>query len=291
VSPLTLAHLSDVHFGRDAEVEQVEALEALLPSLHADAVLLSGDLTQRARHGELQRARAFVRLLARSTPTLAIPGNHDVQWWRSPLTLLGSAPRHRKWRRYFGPELCPTLELPGAVIASALTSFGVSIGAMTWNPNDMAVKGYLPAAEAARVRRYFEAAPADALRVLMVHHNVLRGGISKRMGLARWRQAQRRLEETGVDLIVCGHDHQEGAGQLAGRVVVSTAGTHTNRTRGGRPSAFNLISADATSITVQHFRWDREGQRFVASDLSRFVRTQRRKDARTQGRDAETPEA
>ena len=282
MSPLTLAHLSDLHFGRDAEVGQIEALEELIPSLHADAVLLSGDLTQRARHGELQRARAFVRLLARSAPTLAIPGNHDVQWWRSPLTLLGSAPRHRKWRRYFGPELCPTLEIPGAVIASALTSFGVSIGAMTWNPNDMAVKGYLPASETARVKRYFDRAPPGAVRVLVVHHNVLRGGISKRMGLARWRQAQRRLEETGVDLIVCGHDHQEGAGQLAGRVVVSTAGTHSTRTRGRRPSAFNLISVDATSITVQHLRWDRKAGRFVESDLSRFARTESRKDGRTE---------
>jgi len=108
---------------------------------------------------------------------------------------------------------------------------------------------------------------------------------SHRAKVPRWRQAQRRLEETGVDLIVCGHDHQEGAGQLAGRVVVSTAGTHTTRTRGRRPSAFNVISVDATSIAVRHMRWDREARRFVESDLSRFARrpgrAQRRKDART----------
>jgi 3',5'-cyclic AMP phosphodiesterase CpdA len=282
VSPLTLAHLSDLHFGRDAEVEQIEALEELIPSLHADAVLLSGDLTQRARHGELQRARAFVQLLARSAPTLAIPGNHDVQWWRSPLSLLGTTPRYRKFRRYFGPELCPTLTIPGAVIASALTSFGVSIGAMTWNPNDMAVKGYLPRSEAIRVKRTFQQAEPGAIRALAVHHNVLRGGISKRMGLARWRQAQRRLRETGVELILCGHDHQEGAGQLAGGVVISTAGTHTTRTRGGRPSAFNVISVDPSSIGIQHMRWDGNAKRFVAADLNRFGRTQRRKDATTE---------
>ena len=279
---LTLVHLSDLHFGRDAEVEQIEELEALVPSLHPDAVVLSGDLTQRARHGELQRARAFVRQLARAAPTLAIPGNHDVQWWWSPLSLLGSPPRYRKFRRYFGAELCPTLTIPGAIIASALTSFGVSIGALTWNPNDMAVKGYLPASEAARVKRAFQPAPPGALRALAVHHNVLRGGISRRMGLARWRQAQRRLQETGVELILCGHDHQENAGQLAGGLVVSTAGTHTTRTRGKRPSAFNVVSVDPTSIGIQHMRWDRDGMRFVASDLNRFARTQRRKDATTE---------
>ena len=287
---LTLVHLSDLHFGRDALVEQIEELEEFVPSLHADLVVLSGDLTQRARHGELQRARAFVRLLARSAPTLAIPGNHDVQWWWSPLSLLGSTPRYRKFRRYFGPELCPTLEIPGAIVASALTSFGVSIGAMTWNPNDMAVKGYLPRSEAMRVKRTFQQAEPGAVRVLAVHHNVLRGGISRRMGLARWRQAQRRLRDTGVELVLCGHDHQEGAGQLAGGVVVSTASTHSTRTRGGRPSAFNVISVDQTSIGIQHMRWDGGAKRFVASDQSRFARAEGRKDGKTEGRKDGTSE-
>src|SRR2546422_3879633 len=60
-----------------------------------------------------------------------------------------------------------------------------------------------------------------ALPILVLHHNVLRGDISKRMGLARWRQAQRRIVASGEEVVLCGHDHQEGAELLGGRVVRS----------------------------------------------------------------------
>jgi 3',5'-cyclic AMP phosphodiesterase CpdA len=275
VTQVTLAHLSDLHFGRDVQLDQVEVLESLIPELAPDAVVISGDLSQRARHGELQRALAFVKLMRRVAPTLVIPGNHDTEWWRSPFGLLGKARRYRKWLRYFGPELTPTLELPGAVLASALTSHGVALASLTWNLNDIAVKGHLPASETERITRYFAGAPSEALRVVVIHHNVLRGTISGRMGLSRWRRAQELLRRTGAELVLCGHDHQEGCGQVENAFVVGTAGTHTDRCRGERASAFNLVSCDATSIGIQHHRWDAESGRFVASDLERFARRRR----------------
>ena len=47
--------------------------------------------------------------LAASAPTLVVPGNHDVQWWASPLSIFGSEPKYVKFRQYFGPELTPEL--------------------------------------------------------------------------------------------------------------------------------------------------------------------------------------
>ncbi|NOT08667.1 MAG: metallophosphoesterase [Gemmatimonadales bacterium] len=270
--PLTLVHLSDLHFGRDVDLDQVAALEGGVRTLRPDAVIVSGDLTQRARHGEFQGALAFVQQLGRQAPTLVVPGNHDVQWWGSPWSLLGDRPKYVKYRRYFGEELSPRLEIGGAVIAGALSSYGVTFGSMTWNLNDLAVKGHLPAAELGRVGRYFETAPPELVRVVVLHHNVLRGAISRRMGLARWRTAQDRLGRTGADLVLCGHDHQEGSGQIDGTVVVSTAGTHTSRSRGGRPSAFNVVSVNPTSIDIQHMRWHRESKEFVPGDLARYGR-------------------
>ncbi len=274
MTPVTIAHLADLHFGRDVDLLQVEALEALIPEGRPDAIVVAGDLTQRARHGELQRALAFVQCMRRTAPTLVIPGNHDVEWWRSPLSLLGREPIYRKYRQYFGPDLTPSLEIPGAVIASALTSYGVTFGSMTWNPNDNAVKGHLPARELKRVTRYFQSAgDSNATRVVVLHHNVLRGAISHRMGLARWRAAQEGLAKTGADLVLCGHDHQEGAGQIGGTVVVATASSHTiGRVRGNRAPAFNVVTIDDESISVQHLRWDRPTLEFVASDLARFGR-------------------
>ena len=273
VTPVTLAQLSDIHFGRDVDLEQVAVLERFIAEARPDAVILAGDLTQRARHGELQRALVFAETLQRSAPVLVIPGNHDVEWWRSPFGLLGRDRRYRKYRMYFGDDLSPRLELPGVVIGSALTSHGLSFASMTWNPNDLVVKGHLPRSEAERLTRYFQSAPPEAVRVVVMHHNVLRGAISRRMGLARWKSAHRRLRRTGADLVLCGHDHQEGSGQIDDVVVVATSSGHVKgRIRGHRPAAFNLVTIDETSIAVQHLRWDAANRHFVSSDHARFGR-------------------
>lgn len=261
-----------MHFGRDVDLAQVEACEGMLPALAPSAIVISGDHSQRARHGELQMSRHFRDRVGRLAPTLVIPGNHDVQWWASPFGLLGAPRLYRKYRRYFGEELSPRLAIPGAVIAGVLTSHGVAAGSMTWNLNDMAVKGHLPKSEIDAATRYFAAAPAGAARVLVLHHNVLPGEVSRRMGLANWRRAQREIRASGADLVLCGHDHQEGSGQIDGVVAVSTAGTLTPRTRGGGASAFNVVTIDDQAISVLHMRWEKEHQRFKPSDLARYGR-------------------
>jgi 3',5'-cyclic AMP phosphodiesterase CpdA len=267
-----LLHVSDLHFGGLADLEQIEALEQMVPDLRPDAMVITGDLSQRARHGELQRARALVQAAARTAPVLVIPGNHDVAWWARPLIPFARAPLYAKYSRYFGADLAPTLTLPGAVIASALTSYGVAWGSLTLRLPDLAVKGHLPKREIARVRGLFEAAPRQQARVLALHHNVLRGDISRRMGLARWRQAQRRIVASGAEVVLCGHDHQEGAELLGGRVVLSTAGTLCRRSRGERPSSFNFVTIEPTAVHITFFRWDVERKKFRASDTLAFAR-------------------
>lgn len=270
MTAVTLVHVSDLHYGRDADLAQTAAIAALLPSLAPDAICVSGDLTQRARHGEFQAALAFFEKLDRVAPTITLPGNHDVQWWESPFHLLGTERLYAKYRRWFGLELTPSLQVPGAIVCTALTSHGVAAGSMTWNLNDMAVKGHLPASEVERARRCFtEAAPGSA-KVLMLHHNVLRGNLSRRMGLAHWKRAQERLIALGPDVILTGHDHEEAASLLGDRIVVSAASTHTRRTRGKRPSAFNVVHIEADRIGVRHWRWD--GAAFAPSDAAWFAR-------------------
>ena len=268
---VVIAHLSDLHFGGFAELPQIEALESFLPTLGLDATVISGDLSQRARHGEFQAAHAFLNRLRPHAPVLVVPGNHDIEWWKSPLGLFGQAPKYRKYSRYFG-DLTPVLEIPGAIIAGALSSYGVAAGSLTWNLRDVAVKGHLPRSETDRVTAIFGNAPPAVARVLVTHHNVLRGPVSRRMGLARWRSAHRRLLATGADVVLCGHDHHEGAGQIDGTVAVSTSGTHSSRSRGGRPSVFNLVSIDSGAVHIQHYRWEPSSRLFHRSDASSIAR-------------------
>lgn len=269
--PVVIAHISDLHFGGYADLYQIEALESVIPTLGAAAAVISGDVSQRARHGEFQATHAFLNRIRGHMPTLMVPGNHDIEWWKSPLGLFGQARKYAKYSRYFG-DLTPELQIPGAIIVGALSSYGVAFGSLTWNIRDVAVKGHLPKSETDRVTQVFGQAPAGLTRVLVVHHNVLPGALSRRMGLARWRSAQRRLLATGADVVLCGHDHQEGAGQIAGALAVSTSGTHSSRVRHGRPSVFNLVKVDASAVHIQHFRWESSGRKFLRSDTYSFAR-------------------
>jgi 3',5'-cyclic AMP phosphodiesterase CpdA len=269
-SPVTIAHLSDLHFGGFADLKQIEALEEFLPTLRVTAIVVSGDLSQRARHGEFQAAHVFLHRMRLTTPALVVPGNHDVEWWKSPFGLLGEKRKYAKYLRYYG-ELRPLLEVPGAVIAGAVSGYGVAFGSLTWNLRDLAVKGHLPRSETNRVKTIFAKASPDLAKVLVVHHNVLAGGTG-RMGLTRWRSAHKRLVDTGADVILCGHDHYEGAGQIEGGLAVSTSGTHSYRQRGGRPSVFNLVMLDQQSVHIQHYRWVSADRQFIPSDRISFGR-------------------
>ncbi len=271
----TLVHLSDLHFGGMADVRAVEAVEELVPALRPVAIVVSGDFAQRARAGEFQRGRSLLRTLGRVAPVHAVAGNHDVQWWREPfgLPLLGRA-RFAKYRRYLGESLAPTLNADGAVICGAASAHGLALGSLTWNPRDLTVRGHLPRAELARAAAAFGAA-AGALRVLVVHHNVLRGRLSGRWGLARPRAALKGIVATGADVVCCGHDHEEGVGtiELDGRrVVVSTAGTLSTRGRGGRPPSFNVIRWSATAVTVEIHRYARASGTFTIAEARDFGR-------------------
>ena len=278
MSDVILVHLADLHFGRDVDLDQIAAIEQFVSELRPDVVCITGDLTQRARHGELQRGLAFAQALGKHAAVHVIPGNHDVQWWRAILPF-GRAPvRYRKWRQYFGDDLVPVLSTPRVVVAGLLTSFGFSWKSLTFNPRDITVKGHLPKKEVTRVKNVFAGAPPVAVRVAALHHNVLRGEISQRMGLSRWRTAQRRLLTLDADVILCAHDHQEGAGQIDGVLPVSTTGTHTTRTRGKRPSAFNVIHVDKQAVHIVHYRWDAAARQFQPSTESAFGRHRRPSD-------------
>ena len=268
----SLVHLGDPHFGGVADLAHIEGVEALVPDLEPRVIVVAGDLSQRARHGEFQAARSFMRELERTAPVYLLPGNHDVQWWRRPFIPFGAGAKYAKYRAYFGPALTPTMVFPEAIIAGALTAHGVAWGSLTLRLRDIAVKGHLPKREMRRVKALFDAAPAAQVRVLVVHHNVLRGDLSARMGLARWRQAQRRIVESGAELVLCGHDHQEKTELLDGRVVVACAGTLSTRSRGERPAVFHRVVIEDEAIHVELYRWEADHRAFRRSDVYAFAR-------------------
>ena len=81
--------------------------------------------------------------------------------------------------------------------------------------------------------------------------------------------------EMGVDLVLCGHDHQEAIHYIEHTkkgTVISTAGTVSNRSRGGRPSSVNVISITPETIEVSTLVWSAADADFVAGTVKCFAR-------------------
>ena len=272
---ISVLHVSDLHFGKPSVPEQIEAIEQLIRAERFDVVAVSGDLSQRARAKELRSGRVFLDDAAKVSKTIVVPGNHDVKWWRDPVGLGSRAASYAAYRQFVAPDLEPVLQVPGATFVGLNSAHGVQPHTLTWNPRDIGVVGDLRDVQIARARAAFDAAPRGDAHAIVMHHNLVRGDLSRRHGLAHTRRATEGLAAFRVDLILCGHDHQEAVHLIPNEgkgTVVSTAGTISSRSRGHRPSSVNVITIAPAEIVVTVRTWDRARRAFIPGVVSRFSR-------------------
>ena len=271
----TIFHCSDLHFGHPAVPEQYEAMEALIEERKYDVVAISGDVTQRARSGEFQRARAFIKHAEEFSRVICIPGNHDVQWWKAPLGLGDDGAILANYRRFVNPEIEPVLRVPGATFAGLNTSHGVTRQTLTWNLRDISIIGIVRRPQIERLRTVFSESAADDARVIVMHHNPMRGELSQRHGLKNTARALGAFADLRADLVLCGHDHQDAIHYIEHTrkgTVISTAGTVSNRMRGGRPSSVNSIRITPQQVEVSTLLWSQSDLAFVPGPSKCFTR-------------------
>ena len=242
----TLLQISDPHFGNE-QAPVVEALVALARAERPDLVVLSGDITQRARPRQFQAARAFVDRLG--APCLAIPGNHDI-----PLFDLASRvfTPYARFSKVFGNELEPEHESADLLVLCVNTT-------RPWRHKD----GEVSAAQIERVAQRLERARTEQLRVVVVHQpiEVLRRE-DRHDRLHGHAAAQKAWAAAGADLVMGGHIHLTFAAPLPGlarEMWVVQAGTAvSSRVRDGQPNSVNLLrwngSAAAEGWSIE--RWD-----------------------------------
>ena len=268
--------ISDTHFGTE-QADVVEALLHMFRQEKPELVILSGDITQRAKRSQFATARAFVDLLA-PTPVVAIPGNHDIPLLNMGLRLL--AP-YANYSRAFGPELEPEFSAPKLLV----------MGVNTTRPYKHA-DGELSVAQVQRVATRLMQASPEQLRIVVTHQpicallpedeaNVLEGHAG----------AIRRWAEAGADLVLGGHIHLpyvvalgERHPYLARRMWAVQAGTAvSSRLRYGVSNSVNLIryaDGQRPAWTCSIERWDYQLQNrhfmpvnITALELDRNVAT------------------
>lgn len=260
-----LLHISDVHFGRPHVPNHVAAVETFAAQNTFDAIVVSGDMATRAWPHEFRQAKVFLDRMRALAPLLIVPGNHDTAWWFGVLNI-GIPPLiHAAYRHYISKDLEPTLQVPGVTIVGLNSSPGIQLHTLTKRPRDLSVRGALKDAQFADATARFAKAPKDDLKVLVVHHNVVPGELSKRWGMTRHEHVLDMIAKSGADVVMSGHDHQETARLVsrdAGKFVAITAGTLSDRSRGGRASAFMTVDADATNIRVTPWSFDGNDRAF-----------------------------
>jgi 3',5'-cyclic AMP phosphodiesterase CpdA len=270
-----LLQVSDVHFGRHAVAEYTAAVQRRVADRRYDAVVVAGDLTQRNFRGQFAQARAWLDGLREHVPVFVVPGNHDVAWWWKPVGLGVEWPLLRGYRKWISAELEPTLRLPGVTVVGLNSCHGIRPYTLTARLRDLSVVGAVRPEQWARAQALFAAAPAGDLKVLVFHHNLLRGDLSRRWGLVNRADGILQAMQTGADLVLNGHDHQTRieAVELPGRrMVVSHSTSFCERTRGGLPAAFQEIEVTPQELRVRACVWNADAQDFEPRNDRTFAR-------------------
>jgi 3',5'-cyclic AMP phosphodiesterase CpdA len=235
-----IAHISDLHFGRVGEAA-LQALHDAISKLQPDLLVVSGDLTQRARAREFQQARAFLDSLV--PPRIVVPGNHDVPLynivarWLTPLD---------KYRRHVESNLAPTFADPEIAVMGLSTARSLTVK-----------DGRLNREQMDQACAFFGGYRAAQMRILVTHHP-FDAAQKKHEGdiVQRSQQAVSSFTACGVDMILSGHMHgahvSDSAQRYGGgsKILLVQAGTATSTRLRGEQNTWNLIRTEGDAVSV-----------------------------------------
>lgn len=246
-----LLQISDPHFGT-VQPRVMQALEVLAQEQQPDVLVLSGDITQRAKTAQFREARAFCDRLGIAR-MVALPGNHDISLFNPWHRLVTP---YARYLRAFGPELEPELTLPWLQLTTVKTT-------RRWRHKN----GEVSAQQIERVTGRLRQAQEGQLRVVVVHQPVYVLRVEDEHDRLRgWEPAVRAWVAAGADVVMGGHIHLPYVCELAScmpglgrRIWCVQAGTAlSSRVRREAPNSVNLLHVDTSTgfPQCQLERWD-----------------------------------
>ncbi|WP_411902142.1 metallophosphoesterase family protein [Methylorubrum thiocyanatum] len=274
-----IAHISDLHFGR-TDTAVVDALAAELNRDPPDLIVASGDFTMRARRKEYVEARAFLDGL--TAPWIAVPGNHDIAYFKLFTRFFHPFGRYR---RFIARDTEPTF-LDDEIAVVCLNTV------RTWAPATDWSQGKITRAQIARTEERLAALPEHVFRIVVGHHPFMPPPWDAEARLVgRADEALDAFRRHGVGLTLAGHLHRHyarfaeapeigaepdsvavdrGSAQAGGtRLLAVQAGSATStRLRGNEPNAYNRIVIEDGRATVTVRVWTGAGFEDVREDGS-----------------------
>ncbi|WP_148289166.1 metallophosphoesterase family protein, partial [Herbaspirillum sp. B65] len=250
------------HFGRiDAHI--IEPLIAQIHELRPDLIVVSGDLTQRARSKQFKQARQFLDALPQ--PQLVVPGNHDVPLFNVAARLLQPL---RQYKRHITPDLQPKYVDEEIAVVGINTARSLTI--KDGRVNDRQIE---------LARRELAAVGEHLVKIIVTHHPFdLPAGPQHHGLVGQAVPAMRAFALCGADLLLAGHVHTSSAVSSAGRyhipgysALVVQAGTATSTRGRGESNSFNVLQVEAHQIVVHRLGWEAEQNSFALAASQTFV--------------------
>lgn len=245
---MRMIQLSDLHFGTE-QPEVVDALVATIQSLQPDLLLLSGDITQRARRSQFRACEHFLARLPQ-VAVMAVPGNHDLPLFNLWQRLW--AP-YAQFQRSFGDELAPEYESDQLLV----------LGVNTTCPGRHVDGGFSTASLNAVAQRLKNS--RARVKIVMGHHPVDAVLAVDEKNIAEGADAAvRAWSAAGMQLYLAGHIHYPFHARLDRRYPGVPANCWTlqagtaisSRVRDHKANSFNLIDWSADQDTLRLERWD-----------------------------------
>ena len=249
-----LLHLSDLHFGTERP-ECIRAIQKFCIEQQPEVVVVSGDLTQRAKFREFLACKQFLESL--KIPYFVVPGNHDI-------------PLYHLWNRAFRPFGLYQLFF-GSLENTLVTQHFYLIG-MNSIRRRYHTRGSISIEQIQKVDQQLMQAPANKLKIIVSHqpfytakenHHLKDCPALGQFAIQEWGKHQLYALLHGHLHLVAVYDlNQEFELNLSQAVYEVHAGTAiSSRLHKNIPNSFNVISSDGS---FQHYFFDEQQQDFIA---------------------------
>ena len=258
----TIVHLSDLHFGK-VNPELLAPLRTCIEKIAPHLVVVSGDLTQRAKPEQFREAKAYLDTLPE--PQLIVPGNHDVPLFNIFQRLFTPL---NKYKRIIGDDLEPTY------IDDEIAVVGVNTArSLTWKDGNINSK------QVESVKAKICGLEDRVAKIIVTHHpfDVPEDHDESEL-VDHAARAMEEFAKCGADIMLSGHLHKTNTSSSSERykipghaALIVQAGTATSVRARGESNTFNALRITPDDIVIEHWQWNDHSKVFELGPTERFL--------------------